>query len=499
MRTRRACFHAFFISVALCFAACGDDAGKKPAPAPSAAPAPEPKKPKPPKQITYREVPAPKDPLSCPECNVILISIDTLRADHLGTYGYERKTSPRIDGFARNALVFENAISQSSWTTPAHASMFTGLLPSEHGLTVFPQPGKLDPSKPTLASTLKDHGYATAAFVAGDFMRKAFGLNAGFAGYKPMGNSFEKTLPAARKWLGEHGDKPFFLFVHGSDPHRPYKHKELNTFHQPAQDYDIDNFCKHESRVREGDELEYVIAQYDAGIVYTDELIGKFLQYLDKQKLFRNSIVIITSDHGEELFDHGGCDHKHSVYRELTRVPLIVHLPSKLARGSSRRWPPRSACCRRSPRCSASTPPATPSATCAQRRSRTSRPCRSSARPATPIWPTPRSRRPASLAYYKRSVTTDAWTLIYNHTGEVDSYELYDIDDEAEKTDLAKQRTPVVKQLRKILFPPAGTPVLPTVDPTLTKLEKHKRKAARHDEAEGEDEAEDNATAPAPE
>ena len=158
----------------------------------------------------------------CAGCNVVLISLDTLRADHVGAYGYPRPTTPNIDALAAQSVVFEQAVSQSAWTRPAHASMLTGLYPAEHGIVSIARGLALAPTQPTLATTLAEHGYATAAFTGGGNMSAHFGFDNGFATYRSPGRRLSDALPEIGRWLDAHRDGPFFLFVHAFDPHRPY-------------------------------------------------------------------------------------------------------------------------------------------------------------------------------------------------------------------------------------------------------------------------------------
>ncbi|MFO8073128.1 MAG: sulfatase [Polyangia bacterium] len=266
----------------------------------------------------------------CSGCNVILISIDTLRADHLGCYGYPRETSPNIDRLARESLVFDDAISQSSWTTPAHASIFSGLTPDRHGLVYFRDPGRLDDELVTMPETLAEAGYRTVGFTGGGYVSGDFGLGQGFEVYESRSRRFAPNLAAARAWLEEwDAEEPFFMFLHGYDVHRPYDSSRFNTFVERVEGFEIEEFCTApETRRHPGDEiLRYVVAQYDAGIVEVDRLLGRFFEYLERRGLMDETVLVITSDHGDEFFEHGGCDHKHSVYRELIHVPLIVRLP----------------------------------------------------------------------------------------------------------------------------------------------------------------------------
>ena len=142
---------------------------------------------------------------SAPAKNLILISIDTLRADHLGCYGYARETSPRLDARARSGALFLNCTSSSSWTVPAHLSMFTGMDPATHGCADFPQPGRMSDRFDTLASILGGVGFSTAAFTGGGLAGSLHGLDIGFDSYETFGSRFEDNLKAAESWIADAG------------------------------------------------------------------------------------------------------------------------------------------------------------------------------------------------------------------------------------------------------------------------------------------------------
>lgn len=274
----------------------------------------------------------------CPECNVILISIDTLRADHLHCYGYEREASPNIDKLARGAIVFENAISQSAWTLPSHASMLTGLLPSEHGLVYYTgeglkkndMVGRLDSSLTTLPQILKKYGYSTISYNASGWVSKVFGLDAGFDVYKWGGRYFEDTVKKTIQWLQRNKNKKFFFFLQALDVHVPYDApEEFNIFYDYKGSFDRSQIKPSESITDlSSPEYKYIVSQYDAGIRRADFYLGQLFDYLDKEKLFESTIVIVTSDHGEGLKDpHDVWGHIYPLYEEIIRVPLIVKTP----------------------------------------------------------------------------------------------------------------------------------------------------------------------------
>lgn len=265
-----------------------------------------------------------------PDCNVVLVSIDTLRADHLGLHGYARDTSPNLDRLGREAVVFENAISQSAWTTPAHASMMTGLHPHEHGLVYYSRPGSLPDAIPTLAERLAARGYRTVSFNGGGYVSADFGLAAGFEIYGGT-RFFRPNVDAARRWLEDHGSERFFLFLHAYDVHRPYvAPRPFDLFWEGETRFDLHGFCDSgEHAYGSPEELAYIVSQYDAGIRYADFVVGEFLDHLRDSGLLDRSIVVVTSDHGDELFEHGACDHIKSVYRELVHVPLLIRVPGQ--------------------------------------------------------------------------------------------------------------------------------------------------------------------------
>ncbi len=268
----------------------------------------------------------------CPGCNVILISMDTLRADHLGAYGYSRPTSPNIDALAARGVLFENAISQSSWTRPSHTSMFTGLYPAEHGVVSMSGHKKFPPGVPTLASVLSRNGYATAAFTGGAHMSRKFGFDRGFDIYRTHGRRFEDNLEPARKWLEANRDRPFFMFFHGFDSHKPYKSEPVDrrALDLPAQALrGIAEICKGGGG---RSDLRPYLGEYDAAIHRGDRSLGRLFAALDDMGLHDNTLIVFVSDHGEEFLEHGRCFHIRTLYREVLHVPLIIAVPGATPR-----------------------------------------------------------------------------------------------------------------------------------------------------------------------
>jgi arylsulfatase A-like enzyme len=274
--------------------------------------------------------PVAREPL-CRDCNVILISMDTVRADHMSAYGYERKTTPNVDALAAHSVLFENAVSQASWTLPAHGSMMTGLYPGRLGVIHYPAKRKLPDDVDTLASSLLRAGYTTAGFTGGGFVSSHFGFDHGFETYATDGRRFEHNIDEALAWLDQNKDRRFFLFFHGYDAHRPYyshpMDKEAVGLRGKGQ-VEKRNFCTRSRRDRPSAlELATILGFYDASIHMGDRIVGRLLDAVHKQDLMKNTVILITADHGEEFFDHGNCDHVRFLYREIVHVPWILYVP----------------------------------------------------------------------------------------------------------------------------------------------------------------------------
>lgn|GEM_PF-318462 len=277
---------------------------------------------------------------SCPACNVILVSIDTLRADHMSCYGYARDTTPEICAFFSDGLRFERAFSQSSWTAPAHASMFTGLLPARHGVTYGPLIPLLK-GHPTIFELLQNEGYFTAALYGGGYVNPV--MPSAYVDFKRIVELRGDLVGHFRSALGNNaGRQPFFVFVHGYDVHTPYSPRK-NYFLEPKPEIDArarDNrYCKYvdsDDRSRfldprsipsDPDTQQYLEALYDSEIKEVDHSLGRFFRHLETSGLLERTIVILTADHGEEFWDHGSCEHIKTVHNELLHVPLFIRMP----------------------------------------------------------------------------------------------------------------------------------------------------------------------------
>ncbi|MEM7480152.1 MAG: sulfatase [Acidobacteriota bacterium] len=269
--------------------------------------------------------------------NLILVSLDTVRADHLSLYGYERPTSPALDAFAADAWVFDRALSSSTWTLPSHGTMFTGLLPDQHGLKKLDH--RLLPKVETAAERLRRGtiGYRTAAITDGGFLRPRWGFDDGFDRYDVTpGNAWEPkdaqaVFERAAAWVRDNRYRPFFLFVHSYEAHQPYINRE--GFADPFLDPDYEGPFQNEAEVfRPGvpaaEHRERVVGLYDGGIRRLDHYLGRFLADLEAQGLFANTAVILTSDHGEAMNEHGDFEHAlGKVFDEHLLVPMVVRPP----------------------------------------------------------------------------------------------------------------------------------------------------------------------------
>jgi Sulfatase len=276
---------------------------------------------------------------------VILISIDTLRPDHLGCYGYASPTSPALDEFRKDAILFRQTIAQAPSTLPSHASLLTSLNPSRHGASLS-RGRTLASRRPTLAEVVRAAGFATASFNGGYQLDAVFGLGRGFETYltpePSLGPSldldrFEDIVGAGLRWLGAPRRGRFFLFLHTYEVHHPYAPAAWcrrlfgGTYRGSLPDRIdlglLEAINSHRIPLGPGD-LEHIVASYDAEIRSTDAAFARLRQGLDKLGLYEETLIIVTSDHGEEFGEHGSVGwHGHTLYDELLRVPLLVKLP----------------------------------------------------------------------------------------------------------------------------------------------------------------------------
>lgn len=287
--------------------------------------------------------------------NVVIICLDTLRADHLSCYGYSRETTPNIDRLmAAQGILFEWAISQSNLSQYSHAALFTSeyVFKHKHNFVHITDRGRRFSvnDEITLAEVLRDNGYKTAAFIYNQpHLSPEYGLNKGFDKYnfgidtKRPKVSFKKTVPQALSWIKKHRKNKFFVFLHSFDIHSPfcspyehffdphYKEPSNIEFRSSTQDH---SFCRHHPVV-EMLTQEHIIAHYDGGIKYADVFVGKFLRQLKHWGLLDRTIVILLSDHGETMGEHGNVPFYHglTMYDEELHVPLIIMHPGLEYRG----------------------------------------------------------------------------------------------------------------------------------------------------------------------
>jgi arylsulfatase A-like enzyme/Tfp pilus assembly protein PilF len=247
--------------------------------------------------------------------NVLLITVDTLRADRLGAYGSKEVATPAMDGLARDSVVFERALSQVPLTLPSHAVILTGTYPFHNRVQDF-SGQTLSPEFRTLAETFKQNGYATGAVVSSFVLDRSWGLGRGFDFYYDLfsGTSFleanvalverraDKSVDHALEWLKKSRNRPFFFWLHLYDPHSPYS---------PPEPF-----------------LSRYDSAYDGEVAYTDSQVGRLLTWLRQSGRYSNTLVVLLSDHGESLGEHGENEHGFFIYNSTLHVPLLVKPPA---------------------------------------------------------------------------------------------------------------------------------------------------------------------------
>lgn len=283
--------------------------------------------------------------------NVLLVSIDSLRADHLGAYGYGRDTSPAIDALARDGVLFEQAIAPAPWTIPSHMTLLTGLSPEVHG--VVSRQNRLSPDAVTLAEVLRDAGYDTAAFVSGPTVMRRYGFDQGFGSYdqSAVEERSERsggvvTSPALvdlvggylERWSTGGRKQPFFVFLHMWDVHYDYVPPEeyVRRFDPDyTGDLDATGFEGNPRLFKEmpSRDLQHLIALYDGEIRFTDDHLARIVARLREMGVLDDTVLVVTADHGEEFFEHGQKGHAKTLYDEVLHVPLVVRYPRRIPAG----------------------------------------------------------------------------------------------------------------------------------------------------------------------
>ena len=307
------------------------------------------------------------NPVSKNRPNIILMVTDATRPDHLSCYGHHRMTTPHIDQIAAEGVLYEQAISPAAWTLPSHASMFTGLHVSQHGTHFKHQ--YLDPRFLTVAEMLRQQGYRTAGLSA-SWVSEAFGLHRGFETFQSVKRLIEglrhifkqeillekvlrriiekyrslshRTNRLSKQWLTKqiNDESPFFLFLLYTDPHLPYRFREpyasryLGKLKAQAKRVNQDPHKYMAGRAEMSEEdFEILRLFYDVQLSSLDDIVGEFLGFLQHKGILDNTLLVFTSDHGENIGDHGLMAHQYCVYDSLIHVPLIIRYPPLLPAG----------------------------------------------------------------------------------------------------------------------------------------------------------------------
>jgi arylsulfatase A-like enzyme len=293
--------------------------------------------------------------------NLVLISIDSLRADRLGCYGAERDTSPALDAFATQGTLFETVMAPAPWTLPSHVTLLTGL--PIHGHRVNNPWAEIDRARRLLSEHLKDAGYRTAGFVSTPFLHRAYGFHRGFDVYEnftsgkldesfPSHESHEEShndetaaevVDAALEWLkGIDGsrseDQPYLLFLHLWDVHFDYiPPAPFDAIFDPdySGDLDVTDYSSNSTIRADMDtrDLEHLRALYDGEIRWLDSQLGRFFTELDARSDAQRTLVAVVADHGEEFFEHGEKGHFNTLFEESVRVPWILRFPGVVPAG----------------------------------------------------------------------------------------------------------------------------------------------------------------------
>jgi arylsulfatase A-like enzyme len=305
--------------------------------------------------------PAATAPPDAPD--VVLVVVDSLRADHVSSYGYSRPTTPHLDALAREGVLFENAVSQAPWTGASVASLLTGLQPSVHGLDAGPRwvampasgglpfvvQRKMHGSAETLPEVLRAHGYRTAGFVSNVYLNSVFGFGRGFDVYQDDHADYSEDVLLRKRrgdetnrrvaaWLATRPREPFFLLVHYNDPHWPYDPPPphgaawVAGYRGPLTPEDTAFVAESEGRVVDLDrkDLEYLVGLYDGEVAFADANVGALFAQLRGAGLQRSVLAVVTADHGEEFLDHGSTSHGYTLFEEQLHVPLVMRLPGVL-------------------------------------------------------------------------------------------------------------------------------------------------------------------------
>ncbi|MGC9057442.1 MAG: sulfatase, partial [Candidatus Saccharicenans sp.] len=269
--------------------------------------------------------------------NVIIIISDALRPDHLGCYGYNKPTSPNIDKFASESLVFEKAWTTASWTKPAMASLFASMYPHEH--RAYYWSSVLANKILTIAEIFKNFGYVTLGVQTNPVLAKDYGFGQGFDQYDQMNFArAEEATAQLIKRMKLYKNKRFFSYIHYYDTHSPYNAPEQYGYKfgaKAGQLFRAGDFKTIDVRILSlmgisKEDKDGLVGLYDGAINYVDENFKKIIDMLGELNIMKNTIIVFTSDHGEEFFEHGNYDHGHSLHEEILRIPLIIGYPGHI-------------------------------------------------------------------------------------------------------------------------------------------------------------------------
>lgn len=276
----------------------------------------------------------------------VIIVLDTMRCDHTSLYGYNRKTTPVLDALSGEAVVFQNAYTTTSWTLPAHVSLFSGKNLDEHGV-VTPN-DRIGENYPLVTELFQEKGYVTAAFTGGGFVEDSYGFARGFQFYSNIPgrvfstDSAERVLNHFTSYIESFEGNDLFIFLHTYQIHAPYKapHEYIDQIDEniPGNLKSIKNFIHHNKefyKALEPDQRRLLVDLYDASILYADKvLVGGVVNYLKQKGFYDNAMLVVLSDHGEEFYDHHSWEHGHTLYIELIKIPLLVKYPYSRKKGN---------------------------------------------------------------------------------------------------------------------------------------------------------------------
>jgi arylsulfatase A-like enzyme len=300
-------------------------------------------------QLTKRIIP-PSPPLTN-KPNILVILIDTLRTDRMSVYGYSRQTTPHLEQLAADGVLFTQAISQASWTKPAVASLFTGMYPRQHGIASSDwgrtdaagqtRVDTLSPKVQTIAEILSNAGYRTAAIGENNHLTPKTGFDQGFDYFRMTLDPDEywtrapETNQLFLRWLKRLGDDSFFAYLHYIDVHWPYRTPPPYSGMYASEPSEVD-YNRHGFVPAHNDEppaefdpvvLQHMLDTYDEGIRFIDDKVGEIIEDLKQRGVYDQTLIVVTSDHGEEFREHGKLAHGQSLFDEIVRVPLIIKLP----------------------------------------------------------------------------------------------------------------------------------------------------------------------------